>query len=60
MNDVDLTAIMQREGIERITSYLVGRYSVMLHDGRFGVGKSVGEALDKAKAADADNIKMAA
>ena len=61
MNDVNLTEIMRREGIEKITSWLDGlRFSVALHDGRFGVGRTVGEALDNAKASNAFNIKAAA
>lgn len=61
MNDVNLTEIMQREDIEAVKSWLGGlRFSVALHDGRFGVGRTVGEALDNAKASNAVNIKAAA
>ena len=57
--DIDLTAIMQREGIDKIERY-PGRYSVVLNDGRLGIGKTVGEALAKAKAPDADNVRRLA
>jgi hypothetical protein len=49
--DVNLTAIIDREGIESVRKWLGGlRYSVTLDDGRHGVGRTVGEALEKAKA----------
>lgn len=47
--DVNLTAIMERENIDKIERYVAGRISVVLRDGRIGVGLSVGEALNNAK-----------
>lgn len=47
--DINLTAIMERENIDRIGRYPLGRFSVVLMDGRIGVGCSVGEALERAK-----------
>jgi hypothetical protein len=58
MQDVNLTRIMLREDIEAIKRWPAGRFSVALQDGRFGVGRSVGEALEKAKAG-AENIRKA-
>lgn len=59
--DVDLTAIMERDGIETVRRWpLARRYSVTLVDGRNGVGVTVGEALAKALKADAENIRRAA
>lgn len=54
--DIDLTAIMEREGIRKIERLLVGKCVVLLDDGRLGIGATVGEALAKAKAPDAENI----
>lgn len=48
--DVGLSAIMRRESIYQVRHYQVGRFSVTLQDGRRGVGLTVGEALEKAKA----------
>ena len=50
MNDINLTRLMLREDIEAIKRWPAGRFSVALQDGRFGVGLSVAEALEKAKA----------
>ena len=47
--DVNLSAIMEREGIYQVRRYLEGRFTVQLHDGRSGIGGSVGEALSNAK-----------
>lgn len=57
--DIDLTAIIRRDGIAKIEDYLT-HFSVVLKDGRLGIGKSVGEALAKAKAPDADNVRRLA
>lgn len=57
--DVNLTEIMRRERIAKIEAY-PGRFSVILYDGRLGIGKTVGEALAKAKAPDADNVRRLA
>lgn len=54
--DVNLTAIFEREGIRKIEK-LSCYYAVCLFDGRVGSGLSIGEALAKAKAPDAMNIK---
>lgn len=51
---------MEREGIYQIRHYLSGPFSVTLHDGRIGVGRTVDEALAKAKAPDADSVREAA
>ena len=57
MNDIDLTAIMEREGIEKIKRYkALGKWSVILDDGRLGEGRSVGAALAKAKLPNAANV----
>lgn len=47
--DVDLTAIMRREGIETIRQYRVGMFFVQLFDGYGGTARTVGEALAKAR-----------
>lgn len=57
--DVNLTDIMQREAIKRVERS-AGRFVVELMDGRIGVGGSAGEALERAKAPDAVNIRRAA
>ena len=57
MNDANLTAIMEREGIEKIKRYkALGKWCVVLDDGRMGEGRSVGAALAKAKLPDAVNV----
>jgi hypothetical protein len=56
MNDIDLTAIMERDGIEKIKRHLGGWYLVRLFDGRCGSGNSVGEALGNAKSPEAVRI----
>ena len=48
-DNVNLTEIMEREQIDKIERYPVGRFSVVLRDKRIGVGRSVGEALANAK-----------
>lgn len=53
---MNLTALIEREGIAKIERY-INRYSVVLNDGRLGIGATVGEALAKAKAPDADNVR---
>lgn len=60
-NDVDLTAIMLRDDIENIHSYpCVQRFSVTLRSGAFGVGETVGAALEVAQSPGAENIKQVA
>ena len=49
--DIDLTAIMERDGIANIRRTM-GLYCVSLQDGRVGVGDTVGDALAKAQASD--------
>lgn len=56
---MNLTALIEREGIAKIERY-VNRYSVVLNDGRLGIGATVGEAIEKAKRPDAMNILRAA
>lgn len=59
--DVNLTAIFEREGIHRITRFAaLDSYSVVLSDGRTGAGRTVGQALDKAKQPHAENVLRAA
>lgn len=53
--DVNLTAIFEREGIQKVQK-LSCYYSVCLFDGRVGSGLSIGEALAKAKSPVAMNI----
>ena len=61
MNDANLTAIMERENIEKVQHYrALGKWSVLLFDGRLGTGLTVGEALDNAKLPDAANVKRIA
>ena len=58
MNDENLTAIMEREGVEKVQRYrALGKWTVVLDDGRMGEGNSVGAALAKAKSPDAVNVK---
>ncbi len=57
MNDANLTAIMEREGIAKVQRYkALGKWSVLLDDGRLGEGRSVGSALADAKRADAPKV----
>lgn len=49
MNDVNLSEIMEREGIYQIRCYKAGFFSVILHDDRRGDGQTVGEALSNAQ-----------
>lgn len=58
--DVNLTQIMVREGIVEIKAWPGERFSVKLHDGRFAVGATVGEALALAKLPDAENLQKVA
>lgn len=57
--DFNLTRLMLRSDIEKIER-TAGRFTVLLQDGRFGVGGSVGEALEHAQAPDAVNIRKIA
>ena len=50
MSDFNLTALIHRENIAKIECFVSDRISVVLKDGRVGVGGTVAEALDKAKA----------
>ena len=60
MNDVNLTAIMRREGIRSIHSHPAG-FTVILQCGwPCGYGDTVGEALDDAKAKHAAKLERAA
>lgn len=52
MNDFNLTAMIRRENIAKIECYQRDRISVVLTDGRVGVGRTVGEALSKANVDD--------
>lgn len=59
--DINLTALMEREGIAKVQRYkALGKWSVLLDDGRLGEGNSVGAALAKAKQANAVNINRIA
>lgn len=49
--DIDLTAIMRREGIEKIELFPVNRILVRLTNQKVGVGQSVRAALKQAKEA---------
>jgi hypothetical protein len=57
--DVNLTEIMRREGIAKVEDYLT-HFSVVLKDGRFGVARTVGQALAKAKKPNAQNVRRIA
>ncbi|SCY69779.1 hypothetical protein SAMN05660666_02533 [Novosphingobium aromaticivorans] len=47
---INLTAIMEREGITDVHHFkALGLFSVTLKTGQVGSGKTVGEALSKAK-----------
>lgn len=57
MNDINLTAIFEREGIHKIERYrALGKYSVVLADGRCGTGTTIGAALANAKQEGAENV----
>jgi hypothetical protein len=58
--DFNLTRLFLRNDIEAVKRHVAGRFSVLLQDGRFGIGASVGEALEKAQAPDAENIRKVA
>lgn len=58
--DVNLTRLMLRNDVVCVKRWIAGRFSVELQDGRLGIGASVGEALEKAKAPDASNIRKVA
>lgn len=47
--DANFTRLFLRNDVVKIERFPLGRFSVVLQDGRVGVGKSVAEALDKAK-----------
>ena len=54
---INLTALIEREGIDRIRHYrALEKFSVVLIDGRLGIGPTVGEALEQAKSPDAQNV----
>lgn len=57
--DIDLTAIMEAEGIVKIERF-GPRYSVLLFDGRLGIDATIGGALAKAKLPGAMNVRRAA
>ena len=50
---------MIEEGIYQIRCYRAGAFSVQLHDGSLGVGETVSEALDKAKAGNVNVLRVA-
>lgn len=56
---INLTAIMEREGIRCIKRWAVGPYTVEMSDGRVGTGANVGEAFAKAKADTGEILKRA-
>lgn len=49
MNDADFLAWMDAERIHKIARWPASRVSVELHDGSFGVARTVTDALAKAK-----------
>ncbi len=53
------TEAMLEEGIFQIRNYY-GRFSVELHNGHMGIGATVAEALDNAKAGQCDLTRAAA
>jgi hypothetical protein len=59
MNDFNLTALMEREGIRKVERF-VNMWSVVLEDGRQASALTVGEALAKAKRPGAFNVEKAA
>jgi len=59
MNDAAFIAWLDRESIHKIGRWPAGRVSVELQDGSFGVGRTVTEALAKAKA-HTDNVRQVA
>lgn len=56
--DANFTRLMIRNEVATIKRWPAGRFSVELVDGRFGVGGSVGEALEKAQLGN-ENIRKA-
>ncbi len=59
MKDADFLAWMDRERIHKIARWPGSRVSVELHDGSFGVARTVTDALAKAKAGH-ESIRRAA
>lgn len=60
MNDINLTAIMRREGIRNILMHPAG-FTITLNAGwPCGYGDTVGKALDDAKAKHAARLDRAA
>lgn len=59
MKSIETGKAMMIENIRQIRNYY-GRFSVELHDGRMGIGATVGEALNNAKAGQHDLTKVAA
>ena len=59
MNDADFLAWMDRESIHKIARWPARRVSVELHDGSFGVARTVADALALAKAGN-ENIRRVA
>lgn len=52
---VNLTALLADLGIRKVERY-INRWTVLLDDGRLGIGDTIGEAFDKATAPDASNV----
>ena len=59
MKDFDLTALMKRENIAKVERF-PPVWGVVLLDGRQASGATVGEALEKAKRTDAENVRRIA
>jgi ABC-type thiamine transport system ATPase subunit len=58
--DLNLTRLMLSNDVQKVERN-AGRFVVLLQDGRIGVGGTVGEALEKAQAPNAENVlKVAA
>jgi hypothetical protein len=57
---MNIAQYMADNSIHAIKAWPVGRVSVELTDGRFGIGVTVSGALEEAKQPDAQNIRKAA
>ena len=57
--EFNATEVMTRLGIKKIER-VAGRFSVLLDDGRIGVGDDAAQALARAQDADAFNTRRAA
>lgn len=60
MTDANFTRLFLRHDIEKIERQVAGRFVVVLQDGRIGIAQSIAEALARAEAPDAENVRRAA